>query len=110
MVADKIENSLNAMNDVSKDGSWDWSYTVPHTDAEHLENTRHTLARTREYFNSPEKTEMWFVSVAGSDLVLAFTGNSPSAKARAGYIAWCNPKNMLLLINRLRELEAEVSK
>lgn len=103
----QIEEAINDLHEETRNSGWDWSFTEALDDEGHLNNHRDTLAKTRAHFNLEGPTEMWFVAVGGSDAILATCGNSPTAKARARYIAWVNPQNLTLLIERLRELEAK---
>jgi hypothetical protein len=102
---DAIEEVIRDLHPHALQG-WDWSFTEELTDEEHSENFRETLKKTRTYFDMPEKTSMWFASPEGESIILATCGNSPTAKARTRYLCYVNPKNLMLLISRLRELEA----
>jgi hypothetical protein len=106
---DKIEEAIEGLHEETRNSGWDWSYTVPQGDAAHLGDYTETLEKTRSHFELPELTVMWFVSVNGSDAILAKCGNSPTAEARSRYISWVNPQNVKLLIDRLRELESAVA-
>ncbi len=101
---DAIEKSINVLHDETRETTWEISYTVPHTDEEHLQNYKESLEKTRKHFVMDDSVPMWFVSTP-KHAILALCGNSPTAEARANYIAWVNPTNMELLIARLRELE-----
>ena len=102
----KIEEAINDLHIETKESGWEWSFTEELSDEEHLQNHVETLSKTRAFFDIPEKTAMWFVSTDSTNSILAMCGNSPTAKSRAKYISWTNPQNLLLLISRLRELEA----
>lgn len=102
----KIEEAINGLHEETLNSGWDWSYTKSQSDADHLSDHKETLDKTRSHFALDENTSMWFVSTNGvSASILAMCGNSPSAESRARYISWVNPKNLQLLIARLRELE-----
>lgn len=103
---DIIEQAINELHEETRNEGWDWAYTDDLTDEGHIDNLRDTLRKTREHFELPEKTSMWFVSTNPSNSVLAFCGNSSTAIDRARYLSWVNPQNVMLLINRLRELES----
>jgi hypothetical protein len=104
---DKIDEAINDLHPETLAG-WDLSYTADHTDEEHVENYKESLAKTREHFGMEGPTSAWFVSTP-EDAILAWCGNSPTAAARAKYIAWVNPQNIQLLIARIRELESKVA-
>lgn len=104
----KIEEAISDLHEETRNSGWELSYTKLNTDVEHLGDYENSLAKTRQHFNSPDLTEAWFVSTP-TNAILAWCGNSPTAEARAKYIAWTNPQNLRLLISRLRELEEEVS-
>lgn len=102
---EKIEEAINSLNEETLNSGWNWSYTKPQSDADHLFDHKQTLNKTRTHFVLNENTSMWFVSTNGTNSILAMCGNSPSAESRARYISWANPQNLQLLIARLRELE-----
>lgn len=101
---EKIEGAIDDLHEETANSEWELSYTKPNTDQEHIEDYRGAIAKTRAHFELGETSEAWFVTTE-SNATLAWCGNSPTAPARARYIAWVNPKNITLLIARLRELE-----
>lgn len=103
----KIEEALNELHPETLD-HWDLSYTKDHTDDEHIDNYRESLTKTRDHFALEGPTAAHFVSTP-ENAILAWCGNSPTAASRAKYIAWCNPRNLQLLIARIRELEDVLS-
>jgi hypothetical protein len=104
---DMIEQAIKDLEGESATQGWDWSFTAPLSDAEHVDNQRESLEKTRANFVLGENTTMWFVSTHDTDAILAMCGNSPSAQARSRYISWANPQNIKLIIDRLRELESK---
>lgn len=103
---DQIEGAMNALAQETRYGPWEWNYTVPHSDEEHIENMKETLRKTRDHFSLEGDSKMWFVSNGESGAILSQCGNSPTAEARSRYISFCSPKNIMSLIDRIRELEA----
>ena len=103
---DRIEEAINALHEETRNSGWDWSFTKAQSDEAHLADHRETLEKTRAHFNLEGDTSKWFVSVEGSNAILAMCGNSPTAEARSRYISWVNPRNIQLLIARIRELES----
>lgn len=102
----KIEEAISDLHPEALD-NWELSYTRDNTDEEHVASYVESLTKTREHFGLDAATSAWFVSTP-ENAILAWCGNSPTAAARAKYIAWCNPRNIQLLIERIRELEEEV--
>jgi hypothetical protein len=103
---DKIQEAIDGLHEETRNSGWDWSFTKQQSDEDHLSDYKETLEKTRAHFNIVGDTSSWFVSTDGTNAVLAKCGNSPTAEARSRYIAWVNPKNIQILVNRIRELES----
>jgi len=105
---DKIQEAIDGLHEETRDSGWDWSFTKEKSDDAHLSDTKESLEKTRAHFGMKGDTSMCFVSVNGGDAILAMCGNSPTAEARSRYISWTNPKNLKMLIDRIRELEGAI--
>lgn len=108
-VADRLEALISRMSPESQ-GAWEWGATKAQTDSMHVDDFYETLRETREHFGIRGDTEIQGVFVEGSDLKLAITGNSPTAAARAEYLAAVSPKNINALIAYIREKEGSNGK
>lgn len=108
-VADRLKVLISKLSPASKD-AWEWGSTKAQSDIEHEDDFHQTLAKTREHFDLGRDTEIHGVFVGGTDLKLAITGNSPTAAARAEYLAAVSPKNITAIIAYIREKEGSNGK
>ncbi len=68
-------------------GHADCGAVGPKSDAEHTADAQSSLAKTREFFSElPESTKLHGLYKAGTDIVMAHTGNSPKAGIRAAIL------------------------
>ncbi len=95
-----ILKTIELLHDENKSVPWEWAHTDALTDAEHLSNFKETLEKTRAFFNSPEKTELNFITtkIHGEDLTIAQVGNSPNAYFRAKYLALLQPQILEIIL------------
>lgn len=103
-VANWLERLISELSETSS-GAWEWGATESQPDKQHIADFAETLSKTREHFGIGFETKIHGVFVEGTDLKLAITGNSPTAAARAEYLAAVSPKNMKALIAYIREKE-----
>lgn len=73
-----------------KIGKVEWGCTEAQSDEAHLAGYADVLRRTREHFGTTGDTEMHGLYVAGGEIVVAFTGNSPNSPQHARMLtaAW----------------------
>jgi len=64
----------------------EWVGSAELTDAEHIDEMKVHLEKTRARIEMPEKTVMHTVSNADTGFVLAMTGNTPEAAERARFL------------------------
>jgi len=64
----------------------EWVGSAELTDAEHIDEMKVQLEKTRELVDLPEKTVMHSVRIEESGLTLAITGNTPDAAVRARFL------------------------
>ena len=98
---DQLEKIIDDLGPEVRDGEWNWSFLESGSDEKHVDNFRESLRLTREAFKTEGDTEMDAVYVNNSSVV-ALCGNTPHSKARARYIATCNPRLMRFFIEIMR--------
>jgi hypothetical protein len=103
-IANRLEALVLALSEESRK-PWEWGATKVQDDVAHIVDFDRTLFETRRHFNLEGDTEIHGVFVEGSDLKLAITGNSPTAAARAEYLAAVSPANILAIVAYIRERE-----
>lgn len=89
--ASKIELPDDVIESLLAMGRVEWGTSLHQPDEKHVEDLRDTLRITREYFGTEEEeTAVHGVYLAGTNTVLAHTGNSPNSPQHARILvgAW----------------------
>jgi len=104
---DRIEEAISALHEETRNSEWIWGSTKPQSDEGHISDFTETLAKTRSHFAVEGDTSRWML-FSESDAILCDCGNLPTAEQRSRYLSYVSPRNIALLISRVRQLELQL--